>query len=74
MASDSQMIPLRDAATELGITSATLRRLIAAGEGPAVVQPGKRLLKVRRADLDLFVKMRSYPAWGDVAVEAGLSK
>lgn len=42
-----------------GLSLSTLRRLIAAGRGPRVIQISDRLIGVRRVDLDDWLTSRS---------------
>ncbi|MGH8576224.1 MAG: helix-turn-helix transcriptional regulator [Gammaproteobacteria bacterium] len=50
----SQRIPLRDAATYLGIAAITLKRLYGTGKGPPVIRLGRRVI-FDTADLDAYL-------------------
>jgi excisionase family DNA binding protein len=53
------LLSLRQAADQLGVTAATLRELIHAGDGPTAVCIGRRWLKIRKSDLDAFLRART---------------
>ena len=54
----NDFVTLRVAAAEIGTCQRTLRNLIKAGEGPVAVRVG-RWTRVRRSDLDAFLKSRT---------------
>jgi len=53
-----QVLTLREVQAELRLADRTLRRLVATGELP-VIRLGQRVLRVRREDLDRYLRARS---------------
>jgi excisionase family DNA binding protein len=52
---NARLLTIAQAATEFGITSGTLRRLIANGELPSVRIPGIRRVNIDRRDLERLI-------------------
>jgi excisionase family DNA binding protein len=50
------MLTLTQAADELGCSTRSVRRLVAAGQLPAYAPLGGRALRIKRADLDALVE------------------
>jgi excisionase family DNA binding protein len=58
------MLTLTEAATELGCSSRSVRRLVAAGQLAAYAPLGGRALRIKRADLDELVEASRVPTAG----------
>jgi excisionase family DNA binding protein len=52
-----QLLKLREVGAELRLADRTLRRLVATGELP-VIRLGRRVLRVRREDLERYLHAR----------------
>jgi excisionase family DNA binding protein len=53
----SQVLTLSEVQAELRLADRTLRRLVATGELP-VIRLGQRVLRVRREDLEAYLRSR----------------
>jgi predicted DNA-binding transcriptional regulator AlpA len=62
-----QVLSLDQAAFRAGIVRRTLERLLAVGEGPAVIQVSKRRVGIAESDLESWLLKRRRPAPGEVA-------
>lgn len=56
---DNAIVRFRAACTEVGVSSDTMRRLIAAGDGPRLVRLSVRIHGFKRGDLNSWVDSRA---------------
>ena len=61
MSASDRLLRAGEAGRYLGLTTATIRRMTAAGELPAVRPTGRRAVRYRLRDLDDLVRLRTQP-------------
>jgi len=66
-----QVLSYDEAATRAGIVRRSLERMIAQGEGPAVVHISARRRGVLESDLEEWLLSRRHPAPGEAARKPG---
>jgi excisionase family DNA binding protein len=60
----------KQAARYIGVTESTLRLWRSQGEGPCYFRAGEKLIRYRRADLDLWIEARlSKPGTSEARAE-----
>ena len=57
--SDNAIVRFRAACSEVGVSTDTMRRLIAAGGGPRLVRLSERIHGFKRADLNAWIESRA---------------
>jgi excisionase family DNA binding protein len=62
-----QVLTLNEAAKRASLTRRSIERLLAGGEGPAIVVLGKRRKGILDTDLDAWLRSRRRPAPGEGA-------
>ena len=72
---NDDLLPLAQAARQLGLSAGSLRDMIKAGLGPVAIVSGRRWIKIRRRDLDAYIdrctiRPRDAAARRPVAAEA----
>ena len=61
MCDGDRLLKAEEASRYLGLTTATIRRMTAAGELPAVRPTGRRAVRYRLCDLHDLVRLRTQP-------------
>jgi len=61
MGDGDRLLNAEEAGRYLGLTTATIRRMTAAGELPAVRPTGRRAVRYRLRDLNDLVRLRTQP-------------
>lgn len=67
----SRVLTLAEVARALGVSVASVRRLISRGEGPPVVRVTPRRLGIREADLERWLLSRTEPRRAPVSMKGG---